>query len=133
MRTGHIIIPLVLLLVVVFYWLYSPGISEPNEEGISTELMDSAQLTSEEMLVEAEGVLLIRSFCTGCHSEKLITQNRATRDGWESMIRWMQKTQNLGDLGTSESAILDYLAKNYSPVRKGRRLALEVEWYELPN
>jgi len=48
--------------------------------------------------------------CTSCHSAKMITQNKATRDGWEQMIRWMQKTQNLGDLGKSEPIILDYLA-----------------------
>ena len=72
--------------------------------------------------------------CTPCHSSKLVIQNRATRDGWESMIQWMQETQNLWDLGTNQEIILDYLARNYAPENKGRRANLEnIEWYELDN
>lgn len=72
--------------------------------------------------------------CTSCHSSKLVTQNRATRSGWESMIRWMQATQGLPDLGENEPVILDYLAKYYAPKAAGRRANLdikEVEWYIL--
>ena len=83
-------------------------------------------------MVDAEGVVIVKAYCTSCHSAKLISQNRATREGWESMIRWMQQTQNLGDLGVNEPIILDYLAEHYSPVRKGRRQALQIEWYDLP-
>ena len=69
-----------------------------------------------------------------CHSAKLVTQNRATRDGWEEMIRWMQAKQGLGDLGANEPVILDYLAANYAPEEIGRRANLNVEsikWYVL--
>ena len=72
--------------------------------------------------------------CTSCHSAKLITQNRATRVGWSGMIRWMQKTQGLPDLGDNEPIILDYLAKYYKPEETGRRKNIEVkttEWYVL--
>lgn len=72
--------------------------------------------------------------CTTCHSAQLITQNRATRSGWEGMIRWMQETQNLTDLGQAEPVILDYLAKYYPPEETGRRKNLELydsDWYEL--
>lgn len=72
--------------------------------------------------------------CTGCHSSKLITQNRSNRDGWKNLITWMQETQGLWDLGDKEPAILDYLAKNYAPEETGRRASLnmdEVEWYIL--
>jgi len=72
--------------------------------------------------------------CTSCHSAKLITQNKATRPGWKSMIKWMQKTQGLPDLGTSEPVILDYLAKYYAPTETGRRKNLNVEeikWFVL--
>ena len=72
--------------------------------------------------------------CTSCHSAKLVTQNRATRSGWESMIRWMQATQGLPDLGKSEPIILDYLAKYYAPQETGRRANLDltqVKWYIL--
>lgn len=74
------------------------------------------------------------SACTSCHSAKLVTQNRATRSGWEAMIRWMQATQGLPDLGDNEPVILDYLAKYYAPKAAGRRANLDlekVEWYIL--
>ncbi len=77
---------------------------------------------------------IVRSACTSCHSAKLVTQNRATRDGWKQMIRWMQTTQGLPDLGKNEVKILDYLAKNYAPTEVGRRKILnqdEVDWYTL--
>ena len=83
-------------------------------------------------LIADDNLKLIIANCTGCHSAKLITQNQATREGWESIIRWMQKNQNLHDLGENEGAILDYLAEHYAPKAKGRRPPLEnVDWYEL--
>jgi hypothetical protein len=72
--------------------------------------------------------------CTSCHSAKLVTQNRATRAGWKSMIVWMQETQGLPDLGKSEPIILDYLAKYYAPKATGRRKNIDVDaidWYVL--
>lgn len=77
--------------------------------------------------------LMIAS-CTSCHSAKLITQNKATREGWKTMIKWMQNTQGLGDLGDSEPIILDYLAKYYAPKETGRRKNIDIEkikWYVL--
>ena len=50
------------------------------------------------------------------------------------MIRWMQATQGLWDLGANEPIILDYLEKHYSPKAKGRRTNLDIEsieWYIL--
>jgi len=72
--------------------------------------------------------------CTSCHSAQLITQNRATRQGWQDMIRWMQKSQGLADLGIYEPKILDYLSTHYAPQKIGRRQNLnteEIEWYVL--
>lgn len=82
-------------------------------------------------LIADEHYLLVKTNCTSCHSAQLITQNRATREGWESMIRWMQANQKLWDLGENESLILDYLSKNYAPEASGRRKNLEnIDWYE---
>lgn len=73
---------------------------------------------------------IVKANCLACHSSKLILQNRATREGWEEMIRWMQETQKLHDLGPMEDKILDYLASYYAPKKEGRRKTLEVEeWY----
>jgi len=83
-------------------------------------------------LKEGEGLMLVVQNCTACHSAKMITQNKASKEGWKSMIRWMQETQNLWDLGANEEAIITYLATNYPPEKKGRRAPLKnVEWYEL--
>ncbi len=83
-------------------------------------------------LVVAEGFEEVKATCTACHSGKLVTQNRATREGWKAMINWMQETQGLWDLGRVEGKILDYLAANYAPQEIGRRANLkEIEWYIL--
>lgn len=83
-------------------------------------------------LIVDDGMNLVIAHCTGCHSAKLVTQNQFDKDGWIRVIRWMQDTQNLWDLGESEEAIVTYLAKNYSPKGKGRRAPLTgIEWYEL--
>ena len=85
-------------------------------------------------LIYDEGFELVRATCTACHSAKLVTQNKATQEGWTQMIRWMQSTQGLWDLGANEAPIISYLAKNYAPEEIGRRANLEVaaiEWYIL--
>ena len=79
-----------------------------------------------------DGYKVVQANCTACHSAKIITQNRATREGWKNMIRWMQANQNLWDLGENEDKILDYLAANYAPDSVGRRANLKnIEWYTL--
>ena len=83
-------------------------------------------------LVVAEGFEEVKATCTACHSAKLVTQNRASREGWKAMIEWMQETQGLWQLGKAEDRILDYLAANYAPEEIGRRANLEeIEWYIL--
>lgn len=77
---------------------------------------------------------VIIASCLSCHSSKLIIQNRATREGWHNMISWMQETQGLGDLGSNERIVLDYLEKHYAPEEEGRRTNLDmaaIEWYIL--
>ncbi len=84
--------------------------------------------------VVAPGFDEVRANCTVCHSSKLVTQNRATREGWEQMIIWMQEKQGLWDLGDRKPIILDYLSTHYAPIKKGRRDNIdiaEVEWYIL--
>lgn len=115
---------------------------ETEEPALSTEVrtVDMANVSEEVKdgihvpsgFIANEGFKTVLANCTNCHSSKLVIQNRATREGWESMIRWMQRTQKLWDLGENEDIILDYLSKNYAPQKKGRRAALSnVEWYVL--
>ncbi|MCK0157836.1 monoheme cytochrome C [Cellulophaga sp. F20128] len=82
--------------------------------------------------VEGEGLLTVVNNCTSCHSAKLVTQNRMSKERWVATIRWMQETQNLWDLGENEEVIVNYLAKNYAPTTVGRRENLQTTaWYDL--
>jgi len=84
--------------------------------------------------VDDKGLMETINNCTNCHSSKLVIQNRMSKERWVATIRWMQKTQNLWDLGGNEAIIVNYLAKNYAPTKKGRRENLtDVDWYELEN
>lgn len=65
---------------------------------------------------------LVRIHCGGCHSHKLVTGQRADRQTWLDIIRWMQATQNLWQFDdVTEAGILDYLAANYPPQANRRR------------
>ncbi len=99
-----------------------------------SSLVDSNGIHVATGLMYGPGITIVQRHCLACHSSKLITQNSATREGWEQTIRWMQLTQGLWDLGSDESIVLEYLEKYYAPVEKGRRLVLnqdEIVWYEL--
>ncbi|MDQ4140532.1 MAG: monoheme cytochrome C, partial [Bacteroidota bacterium] len=81
-------------------------------------------------LIIAPGFAVVSTTCVRCHSPKLITEKRATREGWLATIRWMQQTQGLWDLGKDEPVLLDYLAKNNPLKNEGRRPPLKTpEWY----
>lgn len=102
-----------------------------TEEETSFIALDSITI-AQSGFVNDEGVSQVIQNCTQCHSAKLVTQNRMSKEGWEGTITWMQDTQNLWDLGTNQEPIITYLAKNYGPKGKGRRQNLtNVEWYEL--
>jgi len=82
--------------------------------------------------VDDKGLMETINNCTNCHSSKLVIQNRMSKERWIATIRWMQKTQNLWDLGGNEEIIVSYLAKNYAPTKKGRRENLtNINWYQL--
>ncbi|WP_420321765.1 monoheme cytochrome C [Flagellimonas sp.] len=83
-------------------------------------------------LVDGDGLMLVVNNCSNCHSAKLVTQNRMSKEQWSATIRWMQETQNLWDLGKNEEPIVTYLATHYAPKKGGRRQNLTtLEWYEL--
>lgn len=73
-------------------------------------------------LIKAPGWEDVRAHCGGCHSHALVTQQRADRQTWLEMIRWMQESQNLWQFpAETEAQILDYLAANYPPQPNRRR------------
>ncbi len=76
-------------------------------------------------LIMAPGWELVRANCTGCHSARVITTQRGDRATWESMIRWMQKSQGLWQFSSeTDVTILNYLAANYPPDKPSRRANL---------
>lgn len=116
-------------------WLQASSQEEVIAEVLQDEIPDDLFENGIHMrsgLVVDSGFVQVKGNCLSCHSGKLITQNRASREGWEKIIHWMQETQDLWDLGANEAIILDYLAKNYAPQNTGRRPNLtDIEWYEL--
>jgi hypothetical protein len=76
-------------------------------------------------LIKNPGWQQVRTHCGGCHSHALVTSQRADRQTWLDIIRWMQETQNLWqfEAGT-EAQIIDYLAASYPPQPNGRRAPL---------
>ena len=88
----------------------------------------AAELDPATNLVLGPGFEQVKAQCTVCHSGRLVAQNRADREGWLQMIRWMQESQGLWPLGDAEPIILDYLAANYGPLPGGRRAPLKVQF-----
>jgi hypothetical protein len=73
-------------------------------------------------LIKSPGWEQVRAHCGGCHSHALVTSQRADRQTWLDIIRWMQATQNLWQFqADTEAQILDYLAANYPPQDNRRR------------
>ena len=127
----------IIILLFPFFVYFISRIDFDKEEKVATVLVDEEILIEngihlESGLIVDEGYVIVRGVCGACHSLDLVTQNKATRDGWKDIIVWMQQTQNLSDLGENETLILDYLAKNYAPTEQGRRAQLkDIEWYDL--
>jgi hypothetical protein len=111
------------------------GPEAPRSEGdikpLATSATDPSQPTRFDAIgfAEAPGRSVVIANCTGCHSGRLVQQNRATRAGWHEIIRWMQAKQGLWRLeAQTESEILDYLAAEYGPANDsedGRRPRLK--------
>ena len=132
---------LVFFLLFSWFFLYSFNFLPKSEvetpektaetESTDADLIEKGIHVNSGLIVD-DGYELVLQHCGGCHSHKLVTQNRADADGWTETIHWMQETQKLWDLGPNEAPIVAYLAKNYGVKKKSRRAALkDIEWYEL--
>ncbi len=79
-------------------------------------------------LVMDENWQIVAAHCGACHSTRLVTQNRGSRETWLHMIRWMQDSQGLWPFNEpTETMLLDYLEKNYGPLAASRRQPLPTE------
>lgn len=133
----NLVLFLIFVILILSFFISIFGIKETNSIDPATtsntdtlEVVDSIHVATG-FIAKGDYQLVIQN-CVTCHSSKLVTQNKHNREGWLSLIRWMQKTQKLHDLGKNEDKILDYLSKYYAPNKMGRRANLEnIEWYEL--
>jgi hypothetical protein len=93
-----------------------------SDTGIGSTGESKGQLDPDSGLAIDEHWELVKAHCSACHSPRLVTQNRGNRQTWLAMIRWMQDSQGLWAFDpVTESAILDYLEKNYAPSAAYRR------------
>lgn len=89
---------------------------------LSLPALPDAEIDVATGLVKNAGWEMVRIHCGACHSHALVTAQRADRQTWLDIIRWMQATQNLWQFETdTETRILDYLAANYPPQANRRR------------
>ncbi|MEM9075840.1 MAG: monoheme cytochrome C [Bacteroidota bacterium] len=137
-----LIIGFSLIFICIFSLLYiiiNPAILQKTPD--ESELVDITPESEDKIengihvatgFVDGDGLTEVIQNCTNCHSAKLVTQNRMSKEGWVATIRWMQETQNLWDLGNNEEIIVNYLATNYAPDKKGRRdILTDIDWYTL--
>jgi hypothetical protein len=114
-------------LLLAIAWLVTGCAQEeaPPEPSVSVARSAEPPIDPVSGLKMAENWELVRAACTTCHSAKQITQQRGTAEQWLSMIRWMQKKQNLWEFDPAvEDRIVAYLAENYPPSAAQRRAAL---------
>ncbi len=142
-KVYHLLLLLFSLFVIaggaLVYYMSNPeffNFNKPPEVAAVVEELDPDRIENgihvATGFVDAEGMMTVVRNCTACHSSKLILQNRMNADRWNATIKWMQKTQNLPDLGKNQEIIVNYLATNYPPVDTGRRPPLtNIAWYEL--
>jgi len=74
---------------------------------------DNPEIDAASGLLKDSGWQLVVANCGGCHSTKLVSQNRMSAANWVNTIRWMQAKQGLWDLGANEETIVSYLSRNY--------------------
>ncbi len=131
MRFLRYVVPIIAVFAVLLYVILKPEEIQLAEIKTSDDNFQN-EVSTDHGLPQSEGFELIQGQCSGCHSLKLVAQNKLTRQGWKDLIVWMQQEQNLWDLGDLEEPILDYLEANCSPKRGGRRKTLpKPEWYAL--
>ena len=94
----------------------------------STSLAEEPALDAFTGLKMAGDWELVRNNCVACHSAKLVTQQRGSKEQWLKMIRWMQKSQNLWQFDAeTEAKIIGYLAEYYPPREQSRRAPIAAE------
>jgi hypothetical protein len=54
--------------------------------------------------------------CDACHSIRLVTQQRLSRERWDELLDWMVEKQGMPPLPEEDRAlVLGYLAEHFNP------------------
>ncbi len=62
-------------------------------------------------LPQGEGRDLVATICAACHSLRMVTQQRLSRQRWDELIDWMVAEQGMAELDAdTRRTVLDYLA-----------------------
>lgn len=102
-------------------------------KSLTSYVVDTLKMDAESGMYLDDNLFMVKAQCTVCHSTKVITQHRYSRETWLEKIRWMQTYHNLWDLGETEVTVLDYLEKYYGPetVVSRRKPLTDIKWYML--
>lgn len=72
------------------------------------------------VLPPGEGREEVEGICSACHSIRLVTQQRLSRDRWDELLDWMVAEQGMPELDDeTRDKVLDYLADHLSPKTSG--------------
>ena len=64
-------------------------------------------------LPPGEGREEVEASCSACHSLRMVTQQRLSRQRWNELLGWMVEEQGMAELDPATHAlVLDYLAGN---------------------
>lgn len=67
-------------------------------------------------LPPGEGRDEVEGLCSACHSIRMVTQQRLSRDRWDELLDWMVAEQGMAELDAeTRDRVLDYLATHLSP------------------
>jgi len=66
------------------------------------------------VLEDADGAAETYAYCTPCHSEMIVTQQRLSRQRWDELFDWMVEEQGMIEIQEPHrTRVLDYLASHY--------------------
>jgi competence protein ComEA len=75
---------------------------------------------------EGNGKRLVQDICSGCHGVDIVVSQRATKDGWQSVVDYMiQRGATAKD--DEVATIVEYLTKFYGKVNVNKANAKDIE------
>ena len=101
----------------VFVVAVSAATGEDSEEAGAVAASQSAS-PGFGVLVAGDGAAETYAYCIVCHSERLVTQQGLTRQGWQEVVELMVEEHGMVPLaGPTLDRVLGYLSTHYGPDR----------------